>query len=175
MAHKVLLLKTMGSPRSTQPDSMRRKMTPDLRKYANIVGHGSPYNPLATTEEGFDEDENVDKYISAEHASPFSNTSFACLLVQSLPLLVVYPVRRIIIWFLIAGPWVELLRLGLGRFYSLLLAMFIMRASLAIFAPLAGVLLKWVLIGKFQPGRYPLWGSMCVDCCFYFCARELKH
>jgi hypothetical protein len=45
--------------------------------------------------------------------------------VQLLPLALVYPVRRIAIWFLIAGPWVALMSRGWGRFRALLAAMFI--------------------------------------------------
>jgi hypothetical protein len=110
-------------------------------------------------DEGFD-DSVHDKYASPDYVSPFSNTSFPCLLVQSLPLVLVYPIRRIIIWFLIAGPWVELMRRGMGRFNALICAMIIMRVSLGILAPLTGIAVKWILIGRYQAGRYPLWGSM---------------
>ena len=92
--------------------------------------------------------------------SPFSNTSFAVLFVQALPFVVVYPIRRIIIWFIMAAVWVELMKQNYGRFYSLIMAMVIMRISLGIGAPLAGIAMKWILIGRYQPGRYPLWGSM---------------
>ena len=46
------------------------------------------------------------------------------------------------------------------RFTALLSAMLIARLVLGIFAPLLGILCKWVIIGQYRAGRYPLWGSM---------------
>jgi hypothetical protein len=31
---------------------------------------------------------------------------------------------------------------------------------LGLCAPLLGVLAKWLLIGRYRAGRYPLWGAM---------------
>jgi formate hydrogenlyase subunit 3/multisubunit Na+/H+ antiporter MnhD subunit len=52
------------------------------------------------------------------------------------------------IWFLIAIPWVRLMKDGYGRFASLLLAMFLSRLALGIFCPLAGIMAKWLIIGR---------------------------
>ena len=80
---------------------------------------------------GIDDDieDNVDSYLTWESASELSNSSFTCLFIQSLPLLVIYPFRRIIMWFLIATPWVYLISIGWGRFRALLAAMFIARLA----------------------------------------------
>jgi hypothetical protein len=50
-----------------------------------------------------------DKYTSTDHVLPYSSLSIACLLVQALPLMIVYPIRRLVIWFLIAWLWVEMM------------------------------------------------------------------
>lgn len=158
MAHKVLLLKTIGSPRTTS--GRASKHTPKGRGKASKAAGGAGFLYQSAPQDEEEGEEEEDKYASTEYQSPFSNTSFSCLFVQALPLVVIYPIRRIIIWFLIAGPWVEFMRQGLGRFTSLVLAMIAMRVVLAILAPLAGIAVKWLLIGRYQPGRYPLWGSM---------------
>jgi acetyltransferase-like isoleucine patch superfamily enzyme len=73
---------------------------------------------------------------------------------------IIYPFRRIIIWFMIATPWVMLMNKGVHRFDALVIAMISSRIMLGIFAPLIGILIKWLVIGKYKAGRYPLWGAM---------------
>jgi non-ribosomal peptide synthetase-like protein len=46
------------------------------------------------------------------------------------------------------------------RFDALLVAMLLTRLLLGLFAPLVGIACKWLLIGRYKAGRYPLWGSM---------------
>ncbi|CAK9253070.1 unnamed protein product [Sphagnum jensenii] len=96
MAHKVLLLKTMGSPRMSVSNSDRDKRKPKNKQKV--------YEKLNYQQVG-------------------------------------------------SGR-------GNGRFNSLLVAMLVMRLSLAVIAPLTGIAVKWLLIGRYQPGKYPLWGSM---------------
>lgn len=99
------------------------------------------------------------EFASSDHTTFFSNTSFACLLVQALPITLVYPFRRVILWFLIAWPWVEFMKNGFGRFTALVLAMITMRLVVSLAAPLLGILVKWVVIGRYKAGKYPLWGG----------------
>lgn len=61
---------------------------------------------------------------------------------------------------MIAIPWVKLMNRGVHRFDALVLAMIISRLLLGLFAPLFGILVKWIVIGRYKPGRYPLWGAM---------------
>lgn len=76
--------------------------------------------------------------------------------------MVVYPFRRMIIWFVVAAPWVFLMNSGVNRFDALVAAMIISRLILGVVAPLFGILLKWLVIGRYRAGRYPLWGAMYV-------------
>lgn len=134
LAHKVSSLKILGSPGpNRQQESSAAQAGPS----------GGSKN-----------------YATAAHLSPFSNTSLPCLFVQLLPLAVVFPVRRIAIWFFTAIPWVYFMRHGVGRFKALLCAMLLMRISVGLLAPLTGIAVKWLVIGKYKAGRYPLWGSM---------------
>jgi acetyltransferase-like isoleucine patch superfamily enzyme/acyl carrier protein len=95
-----------------------------------------------------------------EYSMKLSNTSWGCLLIQLIPICVLFPLRRLSMWFLIAGPWVVLMNAGIDRFPALILAMIAMRVISATLFPLIAVLCKWLIIGEYKAGRYPLWGVM---------------
>jgi acetyltransferase-like isoleucine patch superfamily enzyme/acyl carrier protein len=95
-----------------------------------------------------------------EYSMKLSNTSWGCLLIQLIPLFFLFPLRRLSMWFLIAGPWVVLMNTGIDRFPALILAMAVMRIISGTIFPLLAVLCKWLIIGRYKPGRYPLWGVM---------------
>lgn len=164
MAIKISTSKALGSPQIT---SASREHSPHLTPPSNSLMRNEKrkllankyQSKLASIEEER-KDQLEKEYLTWEFAPPLSNTSFGCLFVQSLPITVIYPLRRIIIWFLIAGPWVYLMKQGYGRFTSLLAAMFIARLILGIFAPLLGIAAKWLIIGRYKAGKYPLWGTM---------------
>jgi acyl-CoA synthetase (AMP-forming)/AMP-acid ligase II/acyl carrier protein/acetyltransferase-like isoleucine patch superfamily enzyme len=102
-----------------------------------------------------------DKFQSWEFSNQnYSNTSFWVLFVQTLPLLVFYPLRRIFIWFTIAVPWVYLMDAGYPHFNSLIIAIILSRLFGGFADPLFAVAFKWIIIGRYKPGRYPLWSSM---------------
>jgi hypothetical protein len=167
-AIKISTMKSIGSPQiSSAISPIRLKRSNSMSPKDNIVARtekrrtlgGSLQMKLSTIEEERQEKINRE-YMTWEFSPPLSSTSFGCLFIQALPIAVIYPLRRIIIWFLIAGPWVSLMKAGYGRFVSLLAAMFIARFLLGLGAPLVGILAKWIIIGKYKAGRYPLWGAM---------------
>jgi acyl carrier protein len=136
LAFKVSTMKTLGSP--AMPDSASRAVKRKLRK----------------------DSAEDDPYLTSESLSPLSNKSFSCLFIQSLPLLIIYPLRRISMWFLIAAPWVYLMQEGYGRFNALVIAMLAARLATGLLAPMLAVFCKWIIVGTYTPGRYPLWGAM---------------
>ena len=165
IAVKISMSKTLGSPAiRSSPLSPGSPSTPTnrslpLRNEKRRARAKKFQSNLATIEE--EKQEKLHReYMTWEFTPPHSSTSWGVLFIQALPITVIYPIRRIIIWFLIAAPWVYLMKIGYGRFTSLLVAMFLARFCLGLFAPLFGILMKWLLIGKYQPGKYPLWGSM---------------
>lgn len=139
LAHKISFMKTLGSP------GMGSETTKKVN--GSLQSSDATYN-------------QKNKFESWEFSMHHSSTSFACLLTQSMPLLIIYPFRAIIIWFLIAAPWVELMRRGYGRFNSLICAMALARFLLGVLAPLVGIIAKWIIIGRYKVGKYPIWGSM---------------
>jgi acyl-CoA synthetase (AMP-forming)/AMP-acid ligase II/acetyltransferase-like isoleucine patch superfamily enzyme/acyl carrier protein len=168
IAVKISMSKTLGSPAiRASPSEKSPLLSPGLYGDRSLPLRNEKrkalakkfQSNLATIEE--EKQEKLHReFMTWEFAPAHSSTSFGCLFVQALPITVIYPIRRIIIWFLIAAPWVYLMKIGYGRFSSLLFAMFFARFCLGLFAPLFGILCKWIIIGRYQPGKYPLWGSM---------------
>jgi acetyltransferase-like isoleucine patch superfamily enzyme len=52
------------------------------------------------------------------------------------------------------------MHLGIGRLKALVLAMIVARILIGILSPFIAITCKWLIIGRYKPGRYPLWGSM---------------
>lgn len=153
MAHKINFLRTIESnqvldeadnryddPSADAGDGVHRGV-----HEAEGVGGGA---------ELYDETENW------EYSMKCSSTSPVCLIVQLIPFALVFPIRRLSMWFLIATPWVMLMNVGVARFPALIMAMIIMRALSESLFPLVGIACKWLIIGKYKAGRYPLWGTM---------------
>lgn len=162
MAIKISTLKTLGSPQlsgSGKPTHFSPKAQPVVRNEKRRRAAAKYQSSLASIEEEKQEALRRE-YMTWEFSPPYSNSSFFCLFIQALPVAAIYPIRRLIIWFLIAIPWVYLMKIGYGRFASLLTAMLLARVILGIGAPLMGIAAKWLIIGRYKAGRYPLWGSM---------------
>ncbi|EKX52743.1 hypothetical protein GUITHDRAFT_84689 [Guillardia theta CCMP2712] len=94
-----------------------------------------------------------------ERLRAFSQTSFFALTVQALPLSLIYPLRRVSTWILFVALWVSLQQAGINRLAGLILALAIGRVVSGVFFPLFAVICKWIIIGRYKPGRYPLWGQ----------------
>lgn len=155
LAVKISKEKVLGSPKiSSRP-------SPSQSSYQrNLGGKNSKLEAIAEEGEDAEQHRLQREFMTWDFSPPLSNNSFTCLFVQALPIALIYPLRRIVIWFLIAGPWVSLMKAGHGRFTSLLIAMFLARLLLGFGAPLVGIACKWLIIGKYKAGKYPLWGTM---------------
>ncbi|CZR56254.1 related to coenzyme a synthetase [Phialocephala subalpina] len=93
----------------------------------------------------------------------YSSTRPALLIIHLLPIILFYPLKMAFQWTMLMyslstistywkDPHIE------ARFLSLIAAMAISRLSTQIAAPIMGIVLKWVIIGRFKPGMYPMWG-----------------
>ena len=148
LSHKILSMKTLGSPSLNSAKA-------DGSKKINSS------NRLSSKTSTSKDEESADKlFLKFDFMPHLSNTSLTCLLAQSLPVLVIFPFRAVIIWFFVAIPWVEFMKEGMGRLHALICAMIMSRLLMGILCPLMGIAAKWLLIGKYRAGRYPLWGNM---------------
>ncbi|KAK3361859.1 hypothetical protein B0T24DRAFT_690371 [Lasiosphaeria ovina] len=92
-----------------------------------------------------------------------SSTNLFLLVLQLTPLAVLYPVRRGAQWttFLIALAYTKdwpTSDTTAGRLLNIvgciLFTRFVIRATM----PFAGILAKWVIVGRYREGVYPMWG-----------------
>jgi acyl carrier protein len=114
-----------------------------------------------------------DAFDSWEYSNKYSSSGFWPLFIQLLPMILLYPIRRVGIWFLIAWPWTVLMgQYGMDRFWALVTAILLSRVMMGVLGPLAAICIKWLIIGRYKAGRYPLWGSMYLR--WWFVEQTLK-
>jgi acetyltransferase-like isoleucine patch superfamily enzyme len=128
---------------------------------------------------------------------PYSQTAPAALICQALPLVLLYPLRRISTWLIFVAIWMFLQThylpvrqtctascscpvvgnhtvlptptcsdnsgtctcQAMDRLGALVLALIFGRLIAYLVFPLLGMAFKWVVIGRYRVGRYPLWGQ----------------
>lgn len=105
--------------------------------------------------------ENDDPAFSSHGYKPRSQTHPLVLFVQALPFIFFYPLK-------VAWTWTVILH-GLAffayyirdsfweRLGALLASIVIARVTSRIVCPSAAILFKWVVIGRYRPGKYPMW------------------
>eukprot|EP01038_Epipyxis_sp_PR26KG_P009637 gene9637-12976_t len=106
--------------------------------------------------------DQTNKYtLMKEFPNLLKNTTFGCLFFQALPIVLFYPLRRILIWFLVVILWVTFMAQGhIPRLYALLMALGFASFIINVASPLLGIALKWMVIGRYKPGKYQLWSAM---------------
>ncbi|WFC93675.1 putative NRPS-like protein biosynthetic cluster [Malassezia brasiliensis] len=104
-----------------------------------------------------------DPAFSSHGQKPRSQTHPLVLFVQAIPFFFFYPLKAAWTWTIILhglaffayyiedSPWQ---RLG-----ALLSSIVIARLSSRIICPTAAIAFKWVVIGRYRPGRYPMWSN----------------
>ncbi|KAI7287079.1 acetyl-CoA synthetase-like protein [Hortaea werneckii] len=92
----------------------------------------------------------------------YSSTKAVLLAIQLLPLIVIYPMKRAFTWTLLiyfltyTQSWVTNQSI-LGRLLDLCISMFVARTLTRTIAPLLAIIFKWLVIGKYKEGLYPMW------------------
>ncbi|MCJ1285102.1 hypothetical protein MMC26_004440 [Xylographa opegraphella] len=94
----------------------------------------------------------------------YSSTNTLLLIIQLLPLVILYPMKRSLKWtfFLYmlsytttVWPWQTTM---LERFINLLVTMIVSKVATQICAPILAIATKWLVIGRYKEGMYPMWG-----------------
>jgi hypothetical protein len=94
--------------------------------------------------------------------------------VQILPIFLFYSMRKVSVWILIAYFWVKFMRDGIERVYALLFAMIIAKILLSVLSPVSSIIFKWIVIGRYRVGKYPLWGSIMSSRCSMLSPQDRK-
>jgi acyl-CoA synthetase (AMP-forming)/AMP-acid ligase II/acyl carrier protein len=104
----------------------------------------------------------------SDHGAPFKpnrlkpQNTLGAALFQLVPLLIVFPIYQVsryslflksLLWSVNNVPGYGFF---LGRF---LITSFVFHTVWIIVTPLIFVAMKWIIIGRYKPGRYPIWGS----------------
>ncbi|KAL3450327.1 hypothetical protein BJX65DRAFT_315869 [Aspergillus insuetus] len=94
-----------------------------------------------------------------------SSTNPLVLLIQLIPMLVFFPLRVGMQWTIFVFVMGETARRFppddelFGRLVHIVLVGLASRLAIGIIAPIAAILFKWVVMGKYRAGLYPMWGS----------------
>lgn len=93
----------------------------------------------------------------------YSSTNPIVLVLQLFPIAMLYPMKRALTWTMFmymlsaTRDWATADRL-IGRLFNLILALGIARAVTQLICPLVALCLKWMIVGKYKQGTYPMWG-----------------
>eukprot|EP00658_Telonema_sp_P-2_P053110 TRINITY_DN4153_c0_g1_i12.p1 TRINITY_DN4153_c0_g1~~TRINITY_DN4153_c0_g1_i12.p1 ORF type:complete len:925 (+),score=220.80 TRINITY_DN4153_c0_g1_i12:187-2961(+) len=118
---------------------------------------GGPQKKKKTAEEIAARDRNFEDTVEITMARQMSCCS---KFVQAIPLILVYPLRRISMWVLFLFIFIQLLTYtDMSRFWGLCLAFFLAMIGTQIINPIAAVLCKWLIICCYKEGDFPLWGG----------------
>jgi len=150
--------KTVSSATVRGPAVPITKTSPDFSSSEELKTEGHDRSTFCG-----DDDPDVgadDRQQDYEYRMKYENTNITTLITQILPVGVFFPLRRIVMLFVIAWSWVIIMNQGIHRFPALLLAMVVARLVRGFVFPLVGVACKWIIIGRYKPGRYPLFGAM---------------
>ncbi|KAF5000369.1 hypothetical protein FGRMN_1837 [Fusarium graminum] len=113
---------------------------------------------LESKQHGGEESSNVEGCIKT-----CSSTNPFLMLLQLVPMVVVYPLRRAFQWtvFFVALAYSQKLPTAHsipGRFLNLTVSLLISRILIRFVAPIVGIIVKWLIIGRYREGLYPMWG-----------------
>jgi len=92
-----------------------------------------------------------------------SSTNPILLLIQLMPIMVFYPIKRAFPWtfFMYALTYSQIPRLNdfvVGRLIEIVLSIILARLASGTAMPFVGILLKWLIVGRLKEGLYPMWG-----------------
>ncbi|KAK5112529.1 hypothetical protein LTR85_011221 [Meristemomyces frigidus] len=94
----------------------------------------------------------------------FFSTRPILMLLQLLPMGLLYPMKRALTWTIfmyfltMTQNWFTNESIP-GRLLDLVLAMAVARLVTKAIAPIVAIMFKWLIIGRYQEGLYPMWSS----------------
>ncbi|MCJ1397237.1 hypothetical protein MMC11_000429 [Xylographa trunciseda] len=94
----------------------------------------------------------------------YSSTNTLLLLIQLIPIVILYPMKRSLKWtvFLYILSYSTLVwplqTTMVDRFINLLVAMAASKLATQICAPILAISIKWLVVGRYKEGMYPMWG-----------------
>ncbi|KAI3340792.1 acetyl-CoA synthetase-like protein [Ustulina deusta] len=98
-----------------------------------------------------------------EDQKVYSSTNPFLLLLQLTPIMIIYPLRRAFSWTLFIYSLVYFLGFStsnsvIGRLVNVVVSSILARLVSSAVIPWVGIVAKWLIIGRFKEGLYPMWG-----------------
>jgi hypothetical protein len=118
--------------------------------------------PGYTATAKYDQDEDDEDTTEHDFTNILSSTSTNALFVQIIPILILHPFKNLASFFIIAYVWIFYMTYIFPhqQFISLLCALITSPLISGATFPLIGIIAKWLIIGRYKPGKYPLFGTM---------------
>jgi acetyltransferase-like isoleucine patch superfamily enzyme/acyl carrier protein len=94
----------------------------------------------------------------------YSSTNPTILFLHLFPVMFFYPMKRAFQWLIFSYVVAEcstrfpIRHLLIGRLILIVLAVLSARVASHIVFPFCGIMFKWLVIGRYQEGMYPMWG-----------------
>lgn len=93
----------------------------------------------------------------------YSSTRWWLMLLQLVPMVCVYPLRRGVQWtfFMVALSYSQMWltsEFWIGRLVNLVVSILFAQVVIMLTAPWFGIAAKWLIIGRYKEGLYPMWG-----------------
>ncbi|ROW01992.1 hypothetical protein VMCG_05524 [Cytospora schulzeri] len=136
-----------------------------------IFHHGSPSALAAYIRERLPPDwekscgseERGEGFLAEGCESTYTSTRWWLMALQLVPMCILYPLRRAFQWtvfmvFLASTQQWPTAQYVPGRLLNLTVSILVARVVTNAFTPWVGIAVKWLLIGKFREGVYPMWG-----------------
>lgn len=103
-------------------------------------------------------------FIAEGCTETYTSTRWWLMLVQLIPMIIVYPLRRAFQWtsFIVLMSFTQswaTTSSPIGRLFNLVVTILLARMFTKAVFPWVGIATKWILIGRFKEGLYPMWGS----------------
>lgn len=107
---------------------------------------------------------NEEEFIPEGCEETYSSKRPLLMALQLLPMVVFYPIRRAAQWtifmvFMATTQHWRTTQYVPGRLFNLTLAILVARLATKAVAPWFGIVAKWLIIGRYKEGTYPMWGS----------------
>lgn len=132
-----------------------------------IFQHGSTAALAAYIKERIPDDNygpyEEEPFIAEGCKETYSSTRWSLMLIQLLPMCIFYPMRRAFQWTIFmyfmsyTQSWSTTENI-VGRLLNLAISMLVARITTKAVAPWIGIASKWILIGRYKEGIYPMWG-----------------
>ncbi|KAI0103868.1 hypothetical protein GGR51DRAFT_523727 [Nemania sp. FL0031] len=133
-----------------------------------VFKHGSVDELCDYVDEELSKPRDVHLHAEGGYALPgvgktYSSTNPFLLLLQLIPMLVIYPIRRALPWTFFMYALIYSQGIGTagsvpGRLFNVVISIVLARLFARFVMPWVGIIAKWIIIGRHKEGLYPMWG-----------------